>query len=141
MTGRQDEATPEGVNREQLDEGQANDVADDARAGLGHLSESRPGGHENPAQILPDDVPDLVDRMNEMVRTGRIDNDAYAGEPSHDDEEDILGETESAEDEALDAIADTGDDPLADLLADVAGSYGLEDETGLDDRLDEDDDR
>jgi len=137
MTGRPDEPTPEGVNREQLDEGQANDVADDARSGIGQLSESRHGGHSNPAQILPDDVPDLVDKMNEMVRSGRIDNDAYAGEPSHDDEEDILGETESAEDDALDAIEDHGGDPLAD----IASEYGLEDETRLDDRNDEDDDR
>ena len=137
MTGRPDDPTAEAVNREQQDEGQAQDVAEDARSHAGALSESRHGGHSNPAQIIPDDVPDLVDKMNEMVRTGRIDNDAYAGEPSHDDEEDILGETESAEDDALDAIEDHGDDPLGD----VASEYGLENETGTDDRIDEDDDR
>lgn len=106
MPGRPDDITPEAVNREQQDEGQAQDVADDARSGAGGLSESRHGGHTNPAQILPDDVPDLVDKMNEMVRSGHIDNDAFAGEPSHDDEEDILGETESVEDNELDKLLD-----------------------------------
>jgi len=32
--------------------------------------------------------------MEEMNRSGRIDNDAFAGEPQMDDEEDILGPTE-----------------------------------------------
>ena len=75
-------------NGEQDEAGsQAQDVAED----------SERGGRPNPAQILPDDTPDLVERMEEMNRSGRIDNDAFAGEPQMDDEEDILGPTEDEE--------------------------------------------
>jgi hypothetical protein len=91
---------PETVNREQADEGQAQDVAEESRVRATDLAEdSEHGGRTNPAQLIPDDVPDTVDRMEEMVRSGRIDNDAYAGEPQHDDEEDSLGDTDDAEDE------------------------------------------
>lgn len=83
-------------NSEQADAGtQAQDVADDARRAGHDLSEdSVHGGRTNPAQIIPDDVPDLVDKMNEMNSSGRIDFGAYAGEPMMDDEEDGMGETD-----------------------------------------------
>lgn len=83
-------------NSEQADEGtQAQDVAASARTRTTDLSEdSEHGGHPNPAQVAPEDTPDLVDRMTDMVRSGRIDNDAFAGEPQMDDEEDIQGPTE-----------------------------------------------
>jgi hypothetical protein len=83
-------------NGEQDEAGsQAQDVADEARARSTDLAEdSERGGRPNPAQILPDDTPDLVERLEEMNRSGRIDNDAFAGEPQMDDEEDILGPTE-----------------------------------------------
>ena len=86
-------------NDEQRDSGaQAQDVADDARVRSTGLSEdSERGGRPNPAQIIPDDTPDLVERMEEMNRSGRIDNDAFAGEPQMDDEEDFLGNTEDEE--------------------------------------------
>lgn len=88
-------------NSEQRDEGgQAQDVATDARTRATDLSEdSEKGGRPNPAQVTPDDMPDLVDKMEEMNRSGHIDNDAFAGEPMMDDEEDELGETDSDEDE------------------------------------------
>ncbi len=88
-------------NDEQNDRGtQANDVADDARLRSTDLSEdSEHGGTTNPAQIIPDDVPDLVDKMEEMNRSGRIDFDAFAGETKMDDEEDYLGDTDSDDDE------------------------------------------
>jgi len=88
-------------NKEQAEAGtQAQDVADDARAQSTDLAEdSEHGGRTNPAQIIPDDVEDLVDKMNAMNRSGRIDMDAYAGEPQMDDEEDEMGPTEDAEDE------------------------------------------
>ncbi len=38
-----------------------------------------------------DDVPDLVDHMHDMARSGRIDMDAYRGERNDDDEEGALG--------------------------------------------------
>lgn len=84
-------------NSEQADSGtQANDVADDARIRQTNLSEdSEHGGKSNPAQIIPDDMSDLVDKMNEMNRSGRIDNDAFAGEPMMDDEDDAFGDTDS----------------------------------------------
>jgi hypothetical protein len=83
-------------NSEQVDaDAQAQTVVDDARHRSTDLSEdSERGGKANPAQILPDDTPDLVEKMNEMSRSGRIDNDAFAGEPQMDDEEDRLGPTE-----------------------------------------------
>ncbi|WP_336969018.1 hypothetical protein [Sphingobium aromaticiconvertens] len=88
-------------NSEQADSGtQANDVADDARARQTTLSEdSKHGGKTNPAQIIPDDMPDLIDKMNEMNRSGHIDNDAFAGEPMMDDEDDALGDTDSDNEE------------------------------------------
>lgn len=101
MAGPQDidDETPE-TNSEQADEGQAQDVAEDARVVNTDLSEeSEHGGRPNPAAVIPDDTPDLVDKMNEMVRSGHIDNDAYAGEPQHDDEEDILGETDDEDED------------------------------------------
>lgn len=90
---------PSEQNSEQDDAGsQANAVADDARMRATDLSEdSVHGGKPNPAQIVPDDVPDLVDKMKEMTRSGHIDNDAFAGEPQMDDEEDVLGDTENEE--------------------------------------------
>lgn len=85
-------------NFEQDDGDQAQDVADDARNVNTDLSEeSERGGHPDRTAIAPADEPDLVERMNAMVRSGVIDNDAYAGEPQMDDEEDGLGPTENEE--------------------------------------------
>ncbi len=87
-------------NSEQTDDGQAQDVADDAlHLGDDPSEDSEHGGKPNPGSLIPDDVPDLVDKMNEMVRSGHIDNGAFAGEPMHDDEEGYLGETDSDLDE------------------------------------------
>lgn len=58
---------------------------------------ARPG--RDRTAIVPDDVPDLVDTMNAMIRSGQIDNGAYAGEPRMDDEDDGLGEADSDEDD------------------------------------------
>ncbi len=116
-----DDGEAEWVNREQLDEGQAQDVAEDARSSGPGIGSSSRGGKANPAQILPDDVPDIVDRMNEMVRSGRIDNDAYSGEPAMDDEEDILGAEEPDIDDALGDIEDGDNDPLGDWAGDGHG--------------------
>lgn len=89
-------------NSEQADDGQAQDVAEEAFArrrgllngsGRDPTSESEHGGR-NRGGVLPDDVPDLIDTMNQMLTSGRIDNGAYAGEPMMDDEEDQLGITD-----------------------------------------------
>ena len=90
------EDAPENFNSEQDDEAaQAQTVSDDAIRGMadrGSTHESEHGGVTNPAQIEPDDAQDVVDHMNQMERSGKIDMDAYRGERSDDDEPDTLGE-------------------------------------------------
>ena len=88
-----DPLAPETVNREQEDEAQNLGVDRSALSGdRGEVPLSERGNPTSPSELLPDDTPDLVERMEAMTRSGRIDNDAFAGEPSHDDEPDILGE-------------------------------------------------
>ena len=91
-----DAAAPENFNSEQDDEAeQAQTVADDAIRGNADRTsahESEHGGSTNPAQIEPDDAQDVVDHMNQMERSGKIDMDAYRGERSDDDEPETLGE-------------------------------------------------
>lgn len=108
-------------NSEQADDGQAQDVADDAVArrlgllnGTGHdpTIESGHGGRANPGRVTPEDTPDLIDTMNQMLTSGRIDNGAFAGEPMMDDEEDQLGVTDR----------DVEDDDIGGALA-VRGWY------------------
>lgn len=86
----------ETFNSEQDDEdAQAQTVADDAirgRANGDASVSSEHGGTANPAQIEPNDTQDVVDHMNQMQSSGRIDMDAYRGERSDDDEPETLGE-------------------------------------------------
>lgn len=87
-------------NSEQRDEGQAQDVAEEALDRQTDLyEESEKDDDSDPTEILPEDTPDLIDTMNQMIRSGQIDNGAYAGEPVHDDEEGFLGNTDSDEDD------------------------------------------
>jgi len=87
---------PDEQNAEQEDSGsQAQDVAEDAlrrpwrsREGAG----TSHGDKADPTQILPDDTPDLVDRMTDMDRSGRIDMDAFEGEDNMDDEDGSIPE-------------------------------------------------
>ncbi|WP_408591221.1 hypothetical protein [Novosphingobium sp.] len=82
-------------NSVQDDEGeQAQTLAEEARyGGLVHDpvtdSERVPGGIDD-----DDDggTPDLVDHMNQMVTSGRIDMDAFRGERNDDDADWALGE-------------------------------------------------
>jgi hypothetical protein len=82
---------PDAQNAEQDDAGsQAQEVAEEALRQPYRDRES--SGTEkvpntDPTQLVPDDVPDLVDHMNEMDRSGRIDMDAYEGEDNMDDED------------------------------------------------------
>lgn len=95
-----DEREPsETVNREQQDEAQVLDASDmEARDRTGlSMGDTGRGGEADAADVIPDDTPDLVETMNGMVASGRIDNGAFAGEPVHDDEEGMLGATEEAE--------------------------------------------
>ena len=81
---------PEAHNAEQDDEGaQAQTVADEALRARGESvsdSEKVPGGDPG------DGVPDLVDHMNQMASSGRIDMSAFRGERSDDDEQGLYGE-------------------------------------------------
>ncbi len=90
----------ETTNDEQYDEDrQAQTVADEALANIEGGdptvdSEKVSGGYD----VAPSDAPDLVDTMNQMVSSGRIDYGAFRGEPAHDDEEDAYGEAIEEED-------------------------------------------
>ena len=87
--------TPQDGNRAQHDDdAQAQTVSDEAMARRnpsGEPEESRKPASAN-AAVRPEDAPDLVDHMHQMVSSGRIDMDAYRGERSDDDEPDTLGE-------------------------------------------------
>lgn len=80
-------------NQEQDDAAaQAQAVADDALGRSDDPSEdSVKASPRDPATLTPDDAPDLIDRMEQMVSSGHIDMDAYRGEPAHDDEADSYG--------------------------------------------------
>ena len=83
---------PDRDNAEQDERGtHADEVAQDAltRGDRPRLGEgSSHGGRPNPAQLMPDDAQDLVDHMTDMDHSGRIDMDAFAGEPESMDDED-----------------------------------------------------
>jgi hypothetical protein len=93
--GKAGASAPELVNREQEDEdAQAQTLADDAIRGDAMAeTESVPSG--NAAGIVPEDTQDVVDHMNQMERSGRIDMDAYRGERNDDDEAGSLGPRET----------------------------------------------
>lgn len=86
---RRIEDHPTEQNSELSDEGQAQDVAEDAMLkGVSPQEDSERGGKPNIGQVSPDDTPDLVEHMRDMVNSGIIDQGAFAGEPNHDDESD-----------------------------------------------------
>ena len=44
------------------------------------------------------DIQDVVDHMNQMETSGRIDNSAFAGSDNHDDNVDALGRASKVDD-------------------------------------------
>jgi hypothetical protein len=89
---------PEAHNQEQDDEdSQAQTVADQVlgRRGDFTLSDSEKVGNSD---ILGANTPDLVDHMNQMATSGRIDMSAFRGERSDDDEEGFYGEEQIEDD-------------------------------------------
>jgi hypothetical protein len=83
---------PETVNLSQEEDEQAQSQSVAAAASSESaddfgLEETEKVASDNP----DDDVQDLVDHMHDMVRSGRIDMDAYRGERNDDDEEGTLG--------------------------------------------------
>ena len=108
------ENIPESFNSEQDDEAaQAQTVSDDAIHAIANRSanlESEHGGTTNPAQIDPDDRQDVLDHMNQMERSGKIDMDAYRAERSDDDEPDSFGES-ALEPDDVDSRGNRGGNP------------------------------
>lgn len=101
MRSRTENDMSETVNSEQEDDAQVLDASEFLEEGDDEtVEESVKAPNRNVSEIYPDDVPDLVDKMNEMLVSGRIDNDAFAGEPAHDDEESTYGKSEDTDDEA-----------------------------------------
>jgi sigma54-dependent transcription regulator len=90
--GREEDLPPEADNSEQDHDAddQAQTVADQARGRESKL------GIEDSKKVSTgsefDDVQDLVDKIAQMDSSGRIDMDAYRGEPNHDDNVDKLGD-------------------------------------------------
>ena len=90
---------PELHNSEQDDEQwQTHTVAEDALRGEAQRaspldSEKAPGG-----ELDDDSTQDLIDHMRDMEASGRIDMGAFAGEPNHDDNEDLYGEDNKLDD-------------------------------------------
>jgi|SRR5690349_1809818 hypothetical protein len=89
---------PEAHNQEQDDEdAQAQTLADEVlgrRRDFAMSDSEKVGGSD----LLGANTPDLVDHMNQMASSGRIDMSAFRGERSDDDEEGFYGE-EAIEDD------------------------------------------
>lgn len=89
------EQAPELHNAEQDDElEQAQTLAEEAR---NKDAEASPLDSEK-VDADGEDAQDLIDKMRDMEQSGRIDMDAYRGEPNMDDNEDKYGE-ENREDD------------------------------------------
>ncbi|QZP09922.1 hypothetical protein K5X80_14390 [Caenibius sp. WL] len=77
---------PDRENSEQNEDGtQAQDVAQDA-LNPDLVDKTEPGHNAAIADVVPRDVPDLVSKQKEMLRSGKIDMDAFDGEEDMDDE-------------------------------------------------------
>ena len=94
---RQADQAPELHNDEQDDHlSQAQEVVEEARNKDGDVSpldsvKVNAGIDDNSAQ-------DIVDHMRDMEQSGRIDMDAYRGEPNFDDDEDKYGPANKVDD-------------------------------------------
>ncbi|MBU1254505.1 MAG: hypothetical protein KKE69_08945 [Alphaproteobacteria bacterium] len=101
------QATPVGESKEERMANQApemhNDEQDDHRSQAQEVSTqaqqltpNTPSPTEstksaNKSGLMNDSTQDTVDRMRDMESSGRIDMDAYKGEPNHDDNVDKYG--------------------------------------------------
>jgi hypothetical protein len=82
---------PENRNPEQEDAAaQSQTLADEARGRAAGSFETVDSEKVSTGEDS-DDAQDLVDHMNQMLSSGRIDNSAYRGEPNLDDDEDKYG--------------------------------------------------
>ncbi len=86
-----DTLAPETHNDEQDDErSQAQTVADEAQA-ESPRSPTESTKVEGGSGLMNDSTQDTVDHMRDMESSGRVDMDAYRGEPNHDDNVDKYG--------------------------------------------------
>jgi hypothetical protein len=84
------------VPEQEDEETQAQTVADEAI----DLDTRTPGESEKDKSGLEDiDTPDLIDRMNQMESSGRIDMGAFDGEETMDDLENKYGSRNAADEE------------------------------------------
>jgi hypothetical protein len=87
------EEAPELHNAEQDDEPeQTQTVAEEALEG--EAREASPLDSlksDEESEVMDDSSQDLIDHMRDMEQSGRIDMDAYRGEPNLDDNEDKYG--------------------------------------------------
>jgi hypothetical protein len=119
---------PDRQNREQADEqAQAQAYAEAARHDAYHERASEGSDRDNrpdPTLITPDDTQDVVDHMTDMDHGGRIDMNAYAGEPESMDDEDGTGQT-GAPEESRHPGSGAGVGTGADTVSDEALKRGL----------------
>ena len=89
MNAKNPDLAPETHNSEQDDEAaQAQQVAEEA----GNPDDASPLDSEKVGSgVEGADEQDLIDLMRDMEGSGRIDMDAFAGEPNMDDEDDTYG--------------------------------------------------
>lgn len=88
---RQADLAPETHNAEQDDHGeQTQEVAEDAMK-PSERSPTESEKDDNSSGLMDDSTQDIVDHMRDMESSGRIDMDAYRGEPNHDDNVDKYG--------------------------------------------------
>ena len=82
---------PDIQNSEQNEDGtQAQDIAEEALsfdAEEDDVLESSAAPQTDPTDIVPRDVPDLVDNIKNMLHSGQIDMGAFEGEEGMDDED------------------------------------------------------
>lgn len=90
---RMADQAPEMHNDEQDDHrNQAQEVATEAQQltpNTGSPTESVKS--DNSSGLMNDSTQDLVDHMRDMESSGRVDMDAFRGEPNHDDNVDKFG--------------------------------------------------
>ena len=100
---RQSGLAPETHNDEQDDHrSQAQEVAEQAQqltSETGSPTESIKG--DNKSGLMGDSTQDTIDHMRDMESSGRIDMDAYRGEPNHDDNEGKYGKSNEVDPDLL----------------------------------------
>jgi len=97
MIDRTDLSREDIVPEQEDEETQAQTVADEAIDGV---DEHAPGDSVKDKSGIDDiDAPDLIDRMNQMESSGRLDMGAFDGEETYDDLENKYGARNAADED------------------------------------------